>query len=52
MEIKSEILAFAFRVLLILVTFGDAHIVGNIGNLDTVERAESEKGRFMKHGYP
>ncbi len=37
---KSEVLAFAFSVLLILVTFGDDHLgrIGGvaIGNLDTI----------------
>ena len=33
---KSEIIAFAFGVLLILVTFGDGHIYWFVGNLDTI----------------
>jgi hypothetical protein len=36
MNWKSEIIAFAFGMLLILITFGDSHLVSNIGNLDTV----------------
>jgi hypothetical protein len=33
---KSEITALTFGVLLILLTFGDAHLVGYVGNLDTI----------------
>ncbi len=33
---KSEILALIFGMLLILVTFGDAHLSSEIGNLDTI----------------
>jgi hypothetical protein len=36
MSLKSDFLAVAFGILLILITFGDAHISGNIGNLDTI----------------
>ena len=36
MSLKSEIVAFAFGVLLILVTFGDAHLVWTVGNLDNI----------------
>ena len=35
MGLRSEITAFTFGVLLILVTFGDAHLSGTVGNLDT-----------------
>lgn len=33
---KSEITAFVFGVLLILLTFGDSHLVGYVGNLDII----------------
>ena len=36
MSLKSEILALVFGVLLILLTFGDAHLALNVGNLDLV----------------
>jgi hypothetical protein len=36
MGLKSEIIALAFGALLILLTFGDAHLVGYVGNLDTI----------------
>ena len=36
MGLKSEIIALTFGVLLILLTFGDAHLVGTVGNLDTI----------------
>jgi hypothetical protein len=36
MDWKSEIIPFSFGALLILVTFGDAHLVGTVGNLDTI----------------
>jgi hypothetical protein len=36
MGLKSEIIAVTFGVLLILVTFGDAHLVGYVGNLDSI----------------
>ena len=36
MGLKSEILALAFGALIIFVTFGDSHLVSNIGNLDTI----------------
>ena len=36
MSLRSEILAFAFGALLILVTFGDGHIYLTVGNLDTI----------------
>ena len=36
MGLKSEIVALAFGVLLISLTFGDAHLVTYVGNLDTI----------------
>lgn len=36
MGLKSDMIALAFGVLLILLTFGDAHLVGYVGNLDTI----------------
>jgi hypothetical protein len=36
MGLKSEIVALAFGVLLISLTFGDAHLVSYVGNLDTI----------------
>jgi len=33
---KSEIIALAFGALLILLTFGDAHLVSYVGNLDSI----------------
>lgn len=33
---KNEILALIFGMLIILVTFGDAHLSSQIGNLDTI----------------
>src|SRR3990170_6454812 len=36
MSLKSEIIALAFGMLLILETFGDAPLVWYIGNLDTI----------------
>jgi len=36
MALKSEIIALAFGVLLILLAFGDSHLVGYVGNLDTI----------------
>jgi hypothetical protein len=33
---RSEVLSLAFGMLLILLTFGDAHISSFIGNLDTI----------------
>ena len=36
MGLKSEIIALTFGILLILLTFGDAHLVGSVGNLDTI----------------
>ena len=33
---KKEILALAFGMLIILTTFGDSHLAGNVGNLDTI----------------
>jgi len=33
---KTEITAVCFGMLLILLTFGDAHLVGWVGNLDTI----------------
>jgi hypothetical protein len=35
-SVKSEVLALIFGMLLILVTFGDAHLDSQIGNLDTI----------------
>lgn len=36
MGLKSEVLALTFGVLLILITFGDSHLVYFVGNLDTI----------------
>ena len=36
MSLKSEFTALAFGLLIILLTFGDSHLVGRIGNLDTI----------------
>jgi hypothetical protein len=36
MGLKTEITALAFGVLLVLLTFGDSHLVGDVGNLDTI----------------
>jgi hypothetical protein len=36
MGLKSEIIALIFGVLLVLLTFGDAHLVVYVGNLDTI----------------
>jgi hypothetical protein len=36
MRLKSEMLALAFGMLVILVTFGDSHLARQIGNLDTI----------------
>ena len=36
MGLKSEILGLVFGVLLVLLTFGDSHLVGYVGNLDTI----------------
>ena len=36
MGLKSEITALTFGVLLILLTFGDSRLVGNVGNLDVI----------------
>jgi hypothetical protein len=36
MSYRSEILAFAFGMLLIFLTFGDDYLSRNIGNLDTI----------------
>jgi hypothetical protein len=36
MGFKSEIIALTFGALLILLTFGDAHLVGYVGNLDSI----------------
>jgi branched-subunit amino acid permease len=36
MSYRSEILAFAFGMLLIFLTFGDDYLSINIGNLDTI----------------
>ena len=34
--LKSEALALVFGALLILLTFGDAHLANNVGNLDVI----------------
>jgi len=34
--LKSEIVALTFGMLLILLTFGDSHLAGYVGNLDTI----------------
>jgi hypothetical protein len=36
MSLKTEMLALAFGMLVILVTFGDSHLAWQIGNLDTI----------------
>jgi len=36
MGLKSEIVALTFGMLLILLTFGDAHLVDYVGNLDSI----------------
>src|SRR5271157_341786 len=36
MDLKSEITAFIFGVLLVLLTFGDSHVMDNVGNLDII----------------
>jgi hypothetical protein len=36
MSLKSEVLALVFGMLLILVTFGDAHLTSHVGNLDVI----------------
>lgn len=36
MGLKSEIIALTFGAFLILLTFGDSHLVGYVGNLDTI----------------
>ena len=36
MGFKSEIIALTFGALLILLTFGDAHLVSYVGNLDSI----------------
>jgi len=36
LNFSSEILALSFGMLLILIDFGDSHLAGNIGNLDTI----------------
>ena len=33
---KKEILALAFGMLIILITFGDSHLASNVGNLNTI----------------
>jgi hypothetical protein len=33
---KKEILALTFGMLIILITFGDSHLVSQVGNLDTI----------------
>jgi len=34
--LRSEVIALVFGMLLILITFGDNHLVWSIGNLDTI----------------
>jgi hypothetical protein len=36
MSLKSDVLAIAFGILLILLTFGDAHLTRTVGNLDSI----------------
>jgi hypothetical protein len=36
MVLKSEIMALAFGALSLLLTFGDSHLAGNVGNLDVI----------------
>jgi hypothetical protein len=36
MSLKTEIVAFGFGMLLILLTFGDSWLVGDVGNLDRI----------------
>ena len=36
MNMKAEMLSFAFGALVIFVTFGDSHLTNWIGNLDTI----------------
>jgi hypothetical protein len=36
MSSKSDMIALVFGMLLILVTFNDSHLVGNVGNLDSI----------------
>jgi hypothetical protein len=36
MSSKSDMIALVFGMLLILVTFNDSHLTGNIGNLDSI----------------
>jgi hypothetical protein len=36
MGLKTEIAAISFGVLIILLTFGDSHLILNVGNLDTI----------------
>jgi hypothetical protein len=36
MGLKSEIIALTFGVLLISLVFGDSHLAGYVGNLDTI----------------
>ena len=33
---RSEVLSLAFGMLLILLTYGDAHMSSSVGNLDTI----------------
>jgi len=35
-SLKSEVLALIFGMLIILITFGDAHLAFQVGNLDTI----------------
>jgi hypothetical protein len=36
MSLKSDVMALVFGMLLVLVTFNDSHLVGNVGNLDSI----------------
>jgi hypothetical protein len=36
MSWKSDVIALVFGMLLILVTFNDSHLAGNVGNLDSI----------------
>jgi hypothetical protein len=36
MNLRSEVLALVFGVLLILLTFGDNHLASTVGNLDSI----------------
>ncbi len=36
LSLRSEVLALAFGVFVVLLVFGDSHLIGYIGNLDTI----------------